>query len=87
METSVSFEARYAPSSYPTHGPTRLRGEDPVDPLLLGEMLRHLNRLERPAKQGTASCPPDDAVEGGEAPAGKEQNGRRVPQIGAPNAS
>ena len=36
METSVSFEARYAPSSYPTHGPTRLRGEDPVDPLLLG---------------------------------------------------
>ena len=47
-------------------------------------MLRHLDRFERPAKQGTASCPPDDAVEGGEAPAGKGQNGRRAPRMVRP---
>jgi len=39
-------------------------------------------RLDQPARQGTASYPPDDAVEGGEAPAGKGQNGRRTPRIG-----
>jgi len=31
------------------------------------EWLRRLEWLDRSAKQGTASCPPDDAVEGGEA--------------------
>jgi hypothetical protein len=31
METSASFEARYAPSSYPTHRPTR-----PSDAFLCG---------------------------------------------------
>ena len=47
-------------------------------------MLRHLERLERPAKQGTASCPPDDAVEGGQAPAGKGPNGRRAARMVCP---
>jgi hypothetical protein len=50
-------------------------------------MAWHLERLDRPAKQGTASSPPDDAVEGGEAPAGKGQNGRRNSTDGAANAS
>ena len=41
-------------------------------------------RLERPAKQGTAACPPDDAVQGGEELAGKGQNGRRAPRMVRP---
>jgi hypothetical protein len=44
-------------------------------------LLRHLELLDRPAKQDTASFPPDDVVEGGEAPAGKGQNGRRTPRM------
>ena len=49
-------------------------------------MAWHFERLGWPAKQGTASCPPDDAVEGGEAGwQGAERPARSTD--GASNAS
>jgi hypothetical protein len=48
METSASFEARYAPSSYPTFDPTRLDQEL----LLRNEYLAVENRIPRGQLKG-----------------------------------